>query len=258
MNIIVCLKQVPDTETKIVLKSGEKKISEEGVNFVINPYDEFAVEEAIRIKEKLGGEITVVCIGPTRATEAIRTALAMGADKAVHLDDPAIEGADSVAISTAISKIIQGQSFDLILCGKQAVDDDCAQVGARLAELLNLPEVSIITKLEILDGGKKAKVTRQIEGALEVLEVPLPAVFTCQKGLNEPRYPTLPNIMKAKKKELKQIKLQDLGISVEEKMKIVDLFLPQPRQAGKIIEKEDLKESAKELVKLLHEEAKVI
>lgn len=263
MNILVCLKQAPDTETKIKIKEGEKKIDEEGVNFVVNPYDEYAIEEALKIKEKYGGEVTIICLGPKRAEQSIRTGLAMGVDKAIHLIDPAFEGGDSLTVAKALAKAIKDLEYDLILCGKQAVDDDCAQVGTALAELLGLPQVNVVTKLELSDDQKRATGHREIEGATEVVETPLPAVISCQKGLNEPRYPSLPGIMKAKKKELKPIDLATLGLEASEvgeagsKTRIIEMFLPPERKAGKIIEGE-VPEASKELVKLLHEEAKVV
>lgn len=266
MNIIVCLKQVPDTETKVKVKQGDVKIDEEGVNFVVNPYDEFAVEEAIRIKERLKeGTVTIVSLGPQRAVEAIRTALAMGADRAVHLNDPAFLDGDSYATAKALHSVIKNMQYDLILCGKQAIDDDCASVAVMLAEMLNLPQATMINKLEISPDKKKATVNREVEGGTEVLEVPLPAVFTCQKGLNEPRYPSLPGIMKAKQKELKQLDLAASGLTQAEvgkegsKIKIEEMYLPAARQAGKIVEVEgEPADAVKQLVEFLTKEAKVI
>lgn len=266
MNILVCLKQVPDTETKVRVKEGSTKIDEEGINWIVNPYDEFAVEEALRIKEKLGsGVITILCLGPDRATEAIRTALAMGADNAVHLNDPSLLEGDSWTVAKSLAQAITTLQlpYDLILCGKQAIDDDSVQVPSILAELLNLPQVTIVTKLEIFPEEKKAVAHRQIEGATVVVETPLPAVITCQKGLNEPRYPSLPGIMKAKKKEIKNLDLAALGLQPAEvgaagaKVKVIEMSLPPARQAGKILEGE-VSEVVPKLIKLLQEEAKVL
>jgi electron transfer flavoprotein beta subunit len=265
MEIICLLKQVPDTEAEIRPTADNTGINYEGIKFVINVYDEYAVEEALKIKEKTGeGTITIVTLGPERAGEAIRTGLAMGADKAVHLDDPAFLGGDAYATAKALAAAIKGINYDLILCGLRAIDDDSFQVGHILAEFLGLPSVMGIVKLELSADKKKAQVHRQIEGGIEVLEVPLPAIFGATKGLNEPRYPSLPGIMKAKKKELKPIKLTDVGLSEGEVGKhgsptqAVKFSLPPLRQAGKIVAGETPEEKAANLAKLLREEAKAI
>ncbi len=264
MNILVCMKQVPDTETKIVINPSASGIVTEGIKYVMNPYDEFAVEEALRIKEKLGGTVTIVSMGPARATEAIRTALAMGADKGVHLNDPAFEGADSYATAKVLASAIEKLPFDIILTGKQAVDHDNAQVYAALAEMLDIPHVSVVTKLDIAQDGKSAVAEREIEGgAKEVVHTSLPAIIAAQKGLNEPRYASLPGIMKAKKKPIDTINLAGTGLTADEvgekgsKLKITKYYLPPERQAGKKLEGEP-EEVTKQLVSLLREEAKVI
>jgi electron transfer flavoprotein beta subunit len=265
MEIIVCLKQVPDTEAEIRPTPDFTAINYEGVKFVINVYDEYAVEEALRVKEHLGeATVTIVTLGPDRAVESIRTALAMGADKAVHLDDPAFFGGDPYGIAKALAKAIEGMSYDIIFCGKQAIDDDLAQVGNILGEFLNIPSVTGIVKFDLSEDKKKATVQRQIEGGIEVLEVPLPAVFTATKGLNEPRYPSLPGIMKAKKKELTPVKRGDLGLSEEEVgekgalTRVLKFSLPPMRQAGKVVDGDTPEVKAANLAKLLREEAKVI
>ncbi len=263
MNVIVCMKQVPDTETLIKIKSDGSGIVTDDIKYVMNPYCEFGVEEALRIKEKFGGQAILVTMGQQRAVETLRTGLAMGADRSIHLNDPAFEGADGFATAKALAEAIQKETFDLILCGKQAVDDDMAQVGPSLAEFLNLPHVTLITKLEISPDKKKAKVEREVEGGKEVIEVSLPAVFTCQKGLNEPRYASLPGIMKAKKKEVKPINQATLGLPADQvgaagsKTKIMKYIPPPSRPPGKIISGE-VSDAAKNLVKLLREEAKII
>jgi electron transfer flavoprotein beta subunit len=263
VNIVVCMKQVPDTETVIRVKSDGSGIVTDDIKYVMNPYCEFGVEEALRIKEKFGGQVVLVAMGPQRAVESLRTGLAMGADRAVHLNDPVFEGADGFSTAKALAEVIKGESYDLILCGKQAVDDDWAQVGPSLAELLGLPHVTLITKLEIQPEQKKAKVEREIEGGREIIEVGMPAVFTCQKGLNEPRYASLPGIMKAKKKEVKPIDRAALQLPAEEvgaagaKTKVLKFSSPPSRPPGKIVSGEIL-EAAQKLVQLLREEAKVI
>jgi electron transfer flavoprotein beta subunit len=264
MEIIVCMKQVPDTESKIKVNAEGTGIITEGLKYVMNPYDEYAVEEALKIKEKLGGAVTVVCMGPDRATEAIRTALAMGVDEAAHLSDPAFEGSDSFATAKALAKAVGEMKYDLILAGKQAVDFDCSQVFACLAELLDLPYVSVVVGLEISSNGKTATVRRETEGGVEeVLETPLPAVIAAQKGLNEPRYASLPGIMKAKRKEIKKIDLAAIGLDAGEvgetgsKLKTKNYRLPPERKAGRKIEGEP-PETAAELARLLRDEAKLI
>jgi electron transfer flavoprotein beta subunit len=264
MNIIVCMKQVPDTEAQIRVKPDGSGIVESDIKFVMNPYDEYGVEEALLIKEKMGGTVTIVCLGPARAVEAIRTGLAMGADKAVHLDDPAFDGGDAISTAKALAAAIKGMECDLIFCGKQAIDDDSSMVGSVLAEMLNIPQVSVVTKVEVADDGKTAKVNRQILGGEEVLEVSLPAVLSAQKGLNEPRYASLPGIMKAKKKEIKPVKLADVGLDAGSvgaagaRAKILKMTTPPQREAAKMIEGESAEETAPQLAKLLREEAKVI
>lgn len=263
MNVIVCMKQVPDTETLIKIKPDGTGIVTDDIKYVMNPYCEFAVEEALKIKEKFGGQAILVTMGGQKAVEALRTGLAMGADRSIHLNDPAFEGADGFATAKALAEAIKKEPFDLILCGKQAVDGDMAQVGPSLAELLNLPHITLITKLEISPDKKKAKVEREVEGGKEVIEVNLPAVFTCQKGLNEPRYASLPGIMKAKKKEVKPINLAALGLPADQvgaagsKTKILKYIPPPSRPPGKIVSGE-VADAAKNLVKLLREEAKII
>lgn len=260
MNIVVCMKQTPDTEAKIVLNSDASGINPDGVKFVMNPYDEYAVEQAIKLKEKFGGETIVVTLGPKRVIEAMRTALAMGIDKGVHIEDPALENADAWGAAKVLAAAIKGLNADLILGGKQAIDGDMAAVMANLAEFLGVPHIYTIATMEMAEDGKKATVTKRIEGGEEVYEVTLPAVMTCDKGLNEPRYASLPGIMKAKKKEIKELNLAGTGLSaadIKSKVQIVKYLPLEERKAGKIIEGEP-EEAAAKLAKLLREEAKVI
>ena len=264
MKIGVMMKQVPDTETKIKIKDDASGIVEDGIKWVMNPYDEYAVEEALKIKEKTSGTVSIVCFGPKRSVEAIRTGLAMGADNGFLIDDPALEGSDTSATAKAVAKVMQKEQFELILCGKQAVDDDCAQLPQAVAELLGLPQAMVIEKIELSDDGKKAVCYRRIEGgAKEVLELNLPAVIAAEKGLNEPRYASLPGIMKAKSKPLQEMNLAALEMSAEEvgvagaKVKIQKFSLPPEKEPGKIVPGEP-EDAAKELARLLREEAKVI
>ena len=264
MNIIVCLKQVPDTETQIKVGSDGKSIVTDDIKWVMNPYDEHGVEEALRIKEKFGGEVTVVGLGPKRVTESIRTALAMGADKGMLISDEALEGSDSLAVAKALAAAIKELDYDLIFSGQRGVDDDMGVVGANIAELLDIPQLSVIDKVEVAEDGKSVKVNRPIEGSILVIESPLPALITAQKGLNEPRYASLPGIMKAKKKPFDEKTLSDLGLDAAEfgegarKVKVLEITPPPAREAGKIVEGETPQEKAAGLAKLLHDEAKVI
>ncbi|WP_134684740.1 electron transfer flavoprotein subunit beta/FixA family protein [Brevibacillus migulae] len=255
MNILVVLKQTFDTEEKIVIQDG--KISEDGVERIINPYDEYAVEEAIKLRDELGGEVTVVTIGPDHAESALRTALAMGADKAVLVDDESLFG-DEYTTAKVLAAVAKKVGFDLILGGQMAVDSGAGQGGPRLAEELGINHVSTAVKVEI--NGTAVRVERDIEGDLEVVETSLPVLITAQQGLNEPRYPSLPGIMKAKKKPLDRYSADDLGITasdVQAKTEIVDQYLPPKKQAGRILTG-DLRDQASELVQLLRNEAKVI
>ena len=253
MNIVACVKQVPDTEALIKVKADGSGIEEGGIKWVMNPYDEYGVEEALKLKEKNGGEVTIVSMGPARAMETIRTALAMGAEKGVHIT---IDKADEYNTAAALAAAIKGINPDIIFCGQRAIDDDSGQVGSILAELLGLPVVTLVTKLEIADG--KAKAVKPIEGAQLLIESQMPCVITAQKGLNEPRYASLPGIMKAKKKPVDVKDAAALGITVQPKAKIVKMTPPPERAPGKIIEGDDPAAKAAELAKLLREEAKII
>ncbi|KEQ27028.1 electron transfer flavoprotein subunit beta/FixA family protein [Paenibacillus tyrfis] len=255
MNIYVLTKQTFDTEEKIVIRDGE--VSEDGAKFVINPYDEYAVEEAIRLKEEHGGSIVVVSIGPERCAEALRTALAMGADEAVLISDERISG-DEFAVSKVLAAYLGKHSYDLVLGGNFSVDHGAGQVAIRVAHLLNIPHVSSIVKLEL--SGSQATAQRDAEGDTETLEVALPVLFTAQQGLNEPRYPSLPGIMKAKKKPFQQLTLDDLGLTAADiapKTARDTLSLPPERKAGQVLQG-DPQQQVSQLVHLLRTEAKAL
>ena len=257
MNIVVCMKQTFDTEAKIVL-DGSGKIDDNGVKLVINPYDEFAIEEALKLKEKFGGEVTLVSVGGERTQEALRTGFAMGADKGVLVMDPALENPDEWAAAEVLAKAVSQIPYDIILSGRIAVDDGSSQVAVRTADALGIPSVSSI--LELTVEGDKAVVKREIDGGTETIEVSLPAFLTAQKGLNIPRLPSMAGIMKAKSKELKKLTLADIGADaagLPRKMSALKFSLPSPRKGGKVISGEAA-DSAKELARLLREEAKVI
>ena len=252
MNIAVCIKRVPDSETRVKIGSDGQRIDEAGVKFVLNPYDEFAVEEALQRKEKAGaGEVAVFCLGPAAAQETIRTALAMGADRGVLLQTDTIP-ADGFVTAQALAAELRAGTWDLILFGKMAIDDYNQQVGPMVAELLGLPCVTAVAHLELDHTTGRGVGEREIEGGIEVVEFPLPAVLTADKGLNEPRYPALKGIMAAKKKplEVKPLQLAAGGIEV------VALTPPPDRKEGKIVG--EGVGAVPELVRLLREEAKVL
>lgn len=260
MEIIVLLKQVPATESFIGIADDGLSIKTEDIKWVINPYDEFAVEEALRIKEAQGGSVTIVSAGQGRAVEAIRTALAMGADKGILIKDPVVDNCDALGIARILAAAVKDLQFDLIIAGQRAVDDDNFQVGTAVAEFLGIPNISLVIKEEIADG--KMKCQRTVEGGTVVLEAPLPALFTTQRGLNEPRYASLPGIMKAKKKPLDIKSFSDIGIDASEigepKSKILAMKLPPEREGGRIIKGDSSQSIAAELVNALHKEAKVL
>ena len=250
MNILVCVKQVPDTESRIKIGADRKSIDTADINWILNPYDEYAVEEAIQIKEKNEGtNVTVVCVGPERSVSAIRNALAMGVDEAILVKTEDIY-LDSLSVAQALVSVIKDMPYDMILFGKQAVDDDNLQVGPMVSELLDLPCVTFISELNI--EGDKATTKREVEGGTEVIKAILPAIFTAEKGLNEPRYPALRGIMMAKRKTINE-KQVDINSS---KIEIVNIEYPPAREGGKIVG--EGAEAVPELVRLLREEAKVV
>ncbi|MCM2322321.1 MAG: electron transfer flavoprotein subunit beta/FixA family protein [Oligoflexia bacterium] len=257
MNIFVCIKQVPDTETKIKLNATSSGIDPAGIKWILSTYDEYAVEEALRLREKNpGSTVTVLSAGPARVIESIRTALAMGADNGIHIDLP--ETADNNSIAKALAGALKKEAkVDLVFTGKEALDDSAAQVSQLLAEYLDAACVTVVLGVEYGPAGVKAR--REVEGgAVEVIEASFPVIIAAQKGLNEPRYASLPNIMKAKKKEVKALKAADVGVSdADQKIRYKNFQLPPPKQAGKKIAG-DPATQAKELVRLLHEEAKVV
>lgn len=253
MNYVVLLKQTFDTEEKIQINNGQ--IVEDGVEFIMNPYDEYATEEAIRLKEAHGGEVIVVALGPDRTESAIRTALALGADRAILIDDPALFG-DEHQTAQVLAAVVKDLNADIILGGNVAVDSGAGQVAVRVAELLGINHIATITKIEV--NGSTVTVERDVEGDLEVIEASLPVLVTAQQGLNEPRYPSLPNIMKAKKKPLDRLGASDVTASFTgSKTKVVEQYLPPKKEAGKILTG-DVASQVTELVQLLKTEAKVI
>jgi len=262
MDIVVLVKQVPDTESLVQIAADGVSIRKEDIKWVMNPYDELAVEEALRIKEAKGGTVTVVSVGAPKAQETIRTALAMGADKGILVNDPKAEGGDALATAKVLAAALKSAPFDLVIAGQRAVDEDNYQVGAAVAELLGIPHVSLVMKAELLDG--KIRCHRTVEGGTMVVEAPLPVLFTTQRGLNEPRYASLPGIMKAKKKPLEVKSLADLEVdpaqagAASRKVILKALRLPPERKAVRMIKGETPEAVAAELIRALHEEAKLI
>ena len=264
MKIIICIKQDPDTVVNLVGKDVFKGIDSNQVQFVSNPYEEVAVEEAVRIKEqKEGTEITFIAVGPDSAKKAIQSALAMGADRAFHINDDLFDNSDNYATASILAKVIGDMEYDLILCGKHAADDDSFYVGQSLAEMLNIPNASVITDLKFSENYQRAIVKRQVECGNEILEVPLPALFTCRKSLNIPRLPSMKGIMGVKRKEVLKVNMAGVGLKKEQVgeegslVKTLSFSLPPHRCKGKIL-KGPVDESANELVRLLHEETRII
>jgi electron transfer flavoprotein beta subunit len=249
VKILVPIKRVPDPATTIRVLPDGSGIATDNVKWVINPFDEIAIEEALRIKEKQGsGEVVLITVGQSAWQEQLRTGLAMGADRSILVKTDA--ALDTLAIAQILAKVAGDEKPDLILLGKQAIDDDSNQIGQMLAELLGWPQATFASKLEIADG--KVTVIREVDGGLETIAFSLPSLVTTDLRLNEPRYASLPGIMKARKKELKEIPADSLGIDLAPKLKIKNLAAPPKRQAGRKLG------SVAELVQALHSEAKVI
>jgi electron transfer flavoprotein beta subunit len=265
MKMLVLVKQVPDTATQVRVGSDPRGIDQTGITWIVSPYDEFALEEALRIKERRGqgpaDEVVVVTLGPERAKEALRSCLAMGADRAIHVNDPVFEGADTLTAARALAAVVRLETPQLVLTGRQAIDDDIGATGAQVAEILGWPCLSWIMEEAVSPDATRIRVGRQVEGGLEVFDVPLPCVVSAQKGMNEPRYPTLKGIMGAKKKEIKELKAADLqaggwtGAAVA--LEVVALEALPPRPPGRILTG-DPKEMARELVRALREDVKVV
>ena len=249
MKILVALKQVPDTETKVRIAPDGRSIDPSDVKWITSPYDEYALEEAIRLKEGAGAEVTALCVGEDKGKDILRNALALGADAAVLLKAPGT--ADPLAVARIIAAYADGKGFDLILCGKQGVGGDNSAVGPLVAELLGLPQANVVTKLEVTGAGFRAE--REGDGATEVLEGTLPAVVTAERGLNEPRYASLKGIMAAKKKTIEELALEIPPAATE----TLSLTLPPARPEGRRLEGDASAQTA-ELVRLLRDDAKVI
>lgn len=262
MNIFVCVKQVPDTETKIQPLSDQSFVETNNVKWIMNPYDEFAVEQALLMKQaNPGSTVTVIRVGSKQSSEALRTALAMGADNAVLVETP--DNLDSFLTAKTLKLAIekQEQKPDLILTGKQAIDSDALQVPQILGQMLELPSVSVVVGVE--QSGDSLTLKREIEGgSLEVYQASTPCIVACNKGLNTPRYASLPGIMKAKKKPLQELSLEDLGLNLDEqRVKYSNFRLPPEKPPGKVFDASDeanQQQVISEVIGLLRSEAKVL
>jgi len=260
MKIAVCVKQVPDSETRINLPGPANELDNSTFTMVVNPYDQFAIEEAVQIKEKLGaGEVTAITVGAQdKVREMIKKdCLAVGCDKAVIIDDAALAGADPFAISQVLAAALKREQYDLVLFGIKAIDDDASQVGVMTAELLGMSHIGYIGDLELDGANLTAK--REIEGGVEVVSSPTPCALTCGKGLNEPRLPSLPNIMKAGMKPVEIVDCAGLGLDVPASLTTVKTYSPPPaRGECTMINADDPASAARELARALHEDAKII
>jgi electron transfer flavoprotein beta subunit len=263
MKIAVCIKQVPNTEARLRVSRDGRWLEEEDLPFVINESDEYALEEGLRIAEKTGGEVVVFSLGPDRVKEALRKALAVGAARAVHLSDSAFSGGDALATGRALAAAVGRDSFDLVLTGSQSDDIRWGGTGSVLAGCLGWPHVWLVMGVEVEEGGRSAKVTREMEsGTNEVSRVPLPAVLEIQAGLNHPRYASLKGIMAAKKKEIADVKAADLGLDASQvgaagsRIEVVSVAFPDAGKGAQILEG-DAKAAAAKLVEKLQKEARV-
>jgi electron transfer flavoprotein beta subunit len=257
LNSVVCISHVPDTEARI--KVSGKAVDEAGLKFIVSPYDEYALEEAIRIKDAKGGDVTVLTFGPDRAAQALRECLARGATKAIHIKGDTAN-ADALGIARVLAAAIKTVPHDLVFLGKQGVGTDNGLVGPMVAELLGYPQINVVTKLEVGDG--KLTAHREIEGAEEIIEASLPGVITAQKGLNEPRYASLKGIMAAKKVPIDTKSVADLGLQdadiYNQRVVYVSLELPPEKSGGRKIDGSDPAAAAKEILKYIREEAKAL
>jgi electron transfer flavoprotein beta subunit len=248
MKIAVCVSHVPDTTSKIIVGQDGRNIDSTGLTFVINPYDEFAVEEALKMREKFTGEVTVISVGKDKVKESIKKAYAMGVDKGIWVKTT--EELDSHATALLLVDVLKGLTPDIILFGKQSIDYDNSQVGTLVAEMMGIPSISVVTKLEI--DGVNITCEREIEGGKEVAVTKLPAVITAQKGLNEPRYPNLKGIMAAKSKPIQEVAAGAVSMLTE----VIKMRKPESKLKGRILGTDA--SSVKELISALHNEVKVI
>ena len=278
MKIVVIVRQTPDTEAKIQANASGNGIETSDIKWILNPFDEFAVEEAVQIKEATGAELIVLTVGPDRSVEALRTALAMGGDSSIHIKDESFGEMDSYALAKVIaSKIKAMGDVDLIFAGKKWIDEESGQVAIQVAEELAIPQATLATRVAVDEGAKKVKVQSEIEGGQRIVEMTFPALITCERGLNEPRYASLPGIMKAKKKPLEEvlidsIDLEETGLtqdclgSAGSRIKVDSIDIPVIKRSLNIIKGEkadtvqadEIQKASENLAKLLREEAKIL
>jgi len=253
MKIVVCVKQVASPESVIVLDSRAGKLSEQEVDFILNPYDEYAVEEAIRIKERLTGEVVVISLGDLQAEKSLRTCLAMGADEGIMITDDILGSLSARAVAYVLASAIRKIGFDLVMCGVRSIDDENSQFCPSVGELLSIPNICGVRRLDV--HGDKITAWRQLEGGSEKVELSLPCVLSAERGLNEPRIPTLPSIIQVKKKAIKRLSLRDIGLSEDEihfrnsKLRVIGYTLPKPRRSKELENQREL--SADERIKLI-------
>ena len=278
MKIVVIVRQTPDTAAKIQANASGNGIETSDIKWILNPFDEFAVEEAVQIKEATGAELIVLTVGPDRSVEALRTALAMGGDSSIHIKDESFGEMDSYALAKVIaSKIKAMGDVDLIFAGKKWIDEESGQVAIQVAEELAIPQATLATRVAVDEGAKKVKVQSEIEGGQRIVEMTFPALITCERGLNEPRYASLPGIMKAKKKPLEEvlidsIDLEETGLtqdglgSAGSRIKVDSIDIPVIKRSLNIIKGEkadtvqadEIQKASENLAKLLREEAKIL
>jgi len=278
LKIVVIVRQTPDTEAKIQANASGNGIETSDIKWILNPFDEFAVEEAVQIKEATGAELIVLTVGPDRSVEALRTALAMGGDSSIHIKDESFGEMDSYALAKVIaSKIKAMGDVDLIFAGKKWIDEESGQVAIQVAEELAIPQATLATRVAVDEGAKKVKVQSEIEGGQRIVEMTFPALITCERGLNEPRYASLPGIMKAKKKPLEEvlidsINLEEIGLtqdglgSAGSRIKVDSIDIPVIKRSLNIIKGEkadtvqadEIQKASENLAKLLREEAKIL
>jgi len=250
VKVLVPIKPVPNPDEKVKIKGDGSGIILDNIKMVVNPFCEIAVEEALRLKEKQGGEVVIATVGPKGGDQQVRNALAMGADRGILVEAP--ENLDSLAVAKVLAKVIEGEKPDIVIMGKQSVDDDNNQIGQILSVVLGWPQATFASKVEFAGDGKKASGTREVDGGRETIEVALPAVVTVDLRLNEPRYASLPGIMKAKKKELKVVPVDAFGVDLAPRVKVLKLVAPKQRAGGGRVA------DVPELVAKLKNEAKVL
>lgn len=258
MKIVACIKQVPEI-SEVMIDPKTHTLKREGVPSIVNPFDENAVEEGLRIKEKCSGELIVITMGPLQAKEALRKCLAMGADEAILISDKDFAGSDTLATAYTLSLVIKQLKADLVICGKQAIDGDTAQVGPELAEQLGIPQITYVKKVEIFEDEKRIILHKETDDGYEVIQCKLPVLITVLKILNEPRYPSIRGILTANKKEVRVMKAQDLKANSAmlgadgSPTQVVNIFTPQPHQKGKLVKLEP-KDASREIMNFLQQE----